>query len=199
LPIGRSWQAAPAALPNVVEREATLLALDVELDPQLSAHDRFYALERCRALAEGLFDGTGAVAIQTQAGRWCAVYGLEGPAAVGARRALAAAERLVAQSEALAARLNADLGACARAAVVVHAGSLVVGRVGAPERARHAAVGEALDALEALVHDARAAAPAIVRSSRVRVLAQDASPPPPLALEQAAGSAASAAARDRVP
>jgi adenylate cyclase len=190
------WQ-APPALPKVVEREATLLALDVELDTQLSAHDRFYALERCRALAEGLFDGSGAVEIQTQIGRWCGVYGLEGTAAAGARRALAAAERLVVQAEALVSRLSADLGAGARAAVVVHAGSVVVGRVGAAESTRHAALGEAVDALDALLHDARACVPPIVRTARVRALADDA-PQPPSAAAQAA-SALGTGAGDRVP
>ena len=167
---GARWHAA-LERPHVVEREATLLAMDMELDPALSAHDRFYALERCRSLAEELFESTGGIVVGAPAARWCAAYGLEGAAAAGARRALDAAERLVAQADELARRLGADIGATARAAVAVHAAPVVVGRIGDPAGARRVAVGEAVDALDEMLVVARLATPPIASSPRVHALA----------------------------
>jgi len=170
------WLSMPPPLPRLVEKEAAVLALEVNVDGSarpLPAHDTYYVLDRYRTLAEGLIDATGGWRVEAGTRRWIGVYGAEGAAPIGARRALAAAERLAADANALDVRLQRELGVRMRLAVVVDAGPIVVGRVGAAEARRHAAIGEAIDALDALLADAVRHERGLVCSERVRALAAE--------------------------
>ncbi|HUP07849.1 MAG TPA: 2Fe-2S iron-sulfur cluster-binding protein [Caldimonas sp.] len=170
------WLSMPQTLPRVVERDVTLLALEVGIvgdTGPLPAHDAFYVLDRYRALIEGLVDATGGARIEAGSRRWMGVYGVRGAPREGAVRALAAAERLATDVEALDARLQRELGAHARCAIVVHAGPVVVGRIGGIESMRHAAVGHAVDELDAMLAQALHENQRLVRSERARALAAE--------------------------
>jgi len=160
------WLSTPQALPRLVEREATS-------GGPLSAHDAFYVLDRYRALTEALFEATGGAPVEAGARRWAAVYGLRGAPKDGAVRALAAAERLATEATALDARLQRELDVQAGCAIVVHAGPVVVGRVGSAESMRHAAVGDTVDEVDALLAEALRRKQRVVRSERARELASE--------------------------
>jgi len=106
------WLQPSNRLPKLVEREAALLGLAVRIGDAgraASADDTFYAVEQHRALVEGLIEPTGGVPVEGGMCRWLGVYGLAAEGAAAARAALAAAEKLLDESD---AGCGAPCGAC---------------------------------------------------------------------------------------
>jgi adenylate cyclase len=152
--------AANAPPPSTTEREVAILVAGLRRWPrashaQRSAHDTVYALNLfCETVGDAV-EACGGTSCGF-AGAWAplAVFGLRGGTLADAcRQAIDAAARIERAVLALNARLAHDVGAQGELSIALHAGGVVVGRIGAREAKSLAALGAAVEVARRL-HDA---------------------------------------------
>lgn len=151
------WRGTPTSRPTI-EREVALLLCSFR--PRGtgagSAHDAIYALDRFHRVVGASIASTGGVRCGQHGDRWLSLFGLEGrPLGLACAQALDAASQIDSAVRQLTARLSRELGMDAGLSMVVHAGRVVVGSLGASEDQTLSAVGAAVVAAEALDEQAR--------------------------------------------
>jgi adenylate cyclase len=165
-----------AALPALVtsEREVAILGAALRRSPQdshghRSAHDTVYALNLvCEAVDDAVEAGGGTSCGFAAAHAPIAVFGLHGGGLDAAcRQALAASARIEHAVLALNARLAGDLGAQGELSLALHAGPVVVGRIGARDAKVLSALGDAADAARHLLDFAQGEGCGFVASAAV--------------------------------
>ena len=145
------------------EHEAAILVADLRRSVHAShahrsAHDRVYALNLfCEAVGDAVAAGGGTACGFAAGHAPIAVFGLHGgELGAACRQAIAAAGRIERAVAALNARLAQDLGAQGELSLVLHAGPVVVGGIGARGAQTLSALGDAVDAARQMRDLARA-------------------------------------------
>ena len=170
------WIGAPPPAPRLIEHEAALVGVAVRLagavpGSHAAAHDAFYVLDRHRTLVESTLEAAGGTRAEAGTRRWTYVFGHHRASEAMARRALDVARRLEAELAVLGARLARELDVHASSSIAVHMGPVVAGPVGAGDERRQLAVGDGVDALEALLGRAEREQRTLVLSPHAAVAA----------------------------